>query len=119
MRSSIVRGDDLDILPLPSAIRFLVLDTDVGEVHLVVEVREVVFVGPFAKLVGRPIGVAVVVVMVLVALVEPALVVALQLVVQDDAIDVRAAFEQPRLGLLVRPIICRSCSSSRSRVRPA
>ena len=104
MRSSIVRGDDLDVLPLPSAIRFLVLDADVGEMHLVVEVREVVFVGPFANLIGRPIGVAVVVVMVLVALVEPALVFALQLVVQDDAIDVGAAFEQPRLGLLVRAI---------------
>ena len=26
------------------------------------------------------------------------------LVIQDDAIDVRAAFEQPRLGLLVRPV---------------
>jgi hypothetical protein len=45
------------------------------------------------------IGVAVVVVVVLVAFVQPALVLALELVVQHDPLDVGAALEEPRLGL--------------------
>ena len=39
MRPAIVRRDDLDVLALPTAIRLLVLDADVGEVDLVIEVR--------------------------------------------------------------------------------
>jgi hypothetical protein len=41
---------------------------------------------------------------VLVALVEPTLVLALELVVEDDAIDMRAALQETRLGLFVRAI---------------
>jgi len=52
MGAAIVRGDDLDVLALPAAIRLLVLDADVGEVDLVIEVRQVVFVRPFANLIG-------------------------------------------------------------------
>jgi hypothetical protein len=47
---------------------------------------------------------AVIVVVVLVPLVEPALVLALQLVVEDDALDVRAAVQETVLGLFVRAI---------------
>jgi hypothetical protein len=104
MRPAIVRRDDFDVLALPSAIGFLVLDADVGEVDLVIEVREVVFVRPFANLIGCAIRMAVVVVLVAVALVEPALVLALQLVVEDDALDVRTAVQETVLGLFVRPI---------------
>ena len=74
MGAAIVRRDDLDVLAFPAAIRLLVLDSDVGEVDLVIEVRQIVFVRPFTNLIGRAIGMAVVVVVVLVALVEPALV---------------------------------------------
>jgi hypothetical protein len=119
MGTAIVRCDDLDVLALPAAIRLLVLDANVREVDLVIEVRQVVFVRPFANLIGRAIGMAVVVVMVLVAFVEPALVLALQLVVQDDALDVRTAVQETVLGLFVGAIDLRSCSSSRSRPRPA
>ena len=90
MGAAIVRRDDLDVLALPSAIGLLVLDADVGEMDLVIEVRQVVLVRPFANLIGRAIRMAVVVVVVLVPLVEPALVLALELVVEDDALDVRA-----------------------------
>ena len=44
MGAAIVRRDDLDVLALPAAIRLLVLDADVGEVDLVIEVRQVVLV---------------------------------------------------------------------------
>jgi hypothetical protein len=120
MGAAIVWGDDLDVLALPAAIRLLVLDADVGEMDLVIEVRQVVLVRPFANLIRRSIRMAVVVVVVLVSLVEPALVLALQLVVEDDALDVRTAVQETVLGLFVRAIdLWRSCSSSRSRPRPA
>ena len=104
MGAAIVRGDDLDVLALPSAIRLLVLDADVGKVDLVIEVRQVVFVRPFPNLIGRAIGVAVVVVVVLVALVEPALILALQLVVEDDALDASSILDKPCLGPFVGAI---------------
>jgi hypothetical protein len=47
---------------------------------------------------------SVVVVVVLVAFVEPALVLALQLVVEDDALDVRAALQKTLFGVFVRAI---------------
>ena len=81
MRAAVVRRYDLDVLAFPTAILFLVLDTEVGEVHLVVEVRKLVFVCPSANLIRRTIRMTVVVVVVLVALVQPALVLALELVV--------------------------------------
>src|SRR5439155_5769271 len=102
--SPIVRRDDLNVLALPAPVRLLVLDADVGEMNLVIEVRKVVFVGPLANLIGRAIGVAVVVLVVFVPLVEPPLVIALELVVEDDAVDVCAALEQACLGLVVGAI---------------
>jgi hypothetical protein len=99
-----VRGDDLDVFTLPAAVRLLILDAEIGKVDLVVEVRQVVLVGPFADLVGRAIGVAVVVVALAIVLVKPALIFALEFVVEDDAINVRAALLEPRCRLLVRAI---------------
>jgi hypothetical protein len=104
MSAAIVRRDDLDILSLPATTGLLVFDADVREVDLVIEVRQVMFVSPPANLIGRPIGVAVVVILVLVVLVQPALIVTLQFVIQDDTPDARAAVVEPRLGLLVRAI---------------
>ena len=113
VRAAIVRRDDLDVLALPAAIRLLVLDAQVREMDLVVEVRQVVFGGPLANLIRRAIRVAVVVVVVLVALVEPALVLALQLVVEDDALDVGAALEETR----PRPVRRRDRPGGRAPVR--
>ena len=76
-----MRRDDLDVLAVPAAVRLHVLDAQVREMHLVVEVREVMLGGPFLNLFRRALRVPVVVVVVVVVLVEPALVVALQLVV--------------------------------------
>jgi hypothetical protein len=82
MGAAVVRSDDLNVLPPPTAVRVFVLDADVREVDLIIEVGQVVFVSPLANLVGCPIGVAVVIVVVLVALVQPPLVLALELVVE-------------------------------------
>jgi hypothetical protein len=72
--------------------------------QLVVEVRQVVLARPLTDLICGSIGVSVVVVSVLVALVQPALVLALELVVEDDALDVGAALQQARLCLAVGAI---------------
>jgi hypothetical protein len=101
MCPAIVRRHDLDVLSFPTSIRLLILDADVRKVDLVIEVREVVLVGPLANLIACAIGVAVILVVVLVALVEPTLVLTLQLVVEDHAVDVRAPLQETRLGLLV------------------
>ena len=99
-----MRGDNLDVLSLPPSVGFLILDAGVREMDLVIEVRQVVLVRPLPNLIGRTIGVAVVVVVVLVAHVEPALVIALQLMVEDDTLDMRAALQKTRFGLFVRAI---------------
>src|SRR5262249_46576256 len=69
--------------------------------HLVVEVRQVMFACPVADLVRSSIGMSVVVVVVTVALVQPTLVLALELVVEHDSIDAHAALQQALLGLFV------------------
>ena len=75
-----LRGD-LDVLPIPPAIRLLVLDADVWEMHLIIEVRQVMIERPLANLIGGSIRVPVVVLAVLVVLVQPAVVLALELVI--------------------------------------
>jgi hypothetical protein len=80
--------------------------------HLVIEVRQ----RPFAiSSCVRAIGTAGVVLVLFVALVEPTLVLALQLVVEDDAFDVRTAFQETVLGLFVGAML----SADRARCHPA
>jgi hypothetical protein len=87
-----VDGDDLDVLMVPAAVDLLVFDTQVGEMDLLVEVRQVVFERPIFDLPRVAIGVAVVVLALLVARVQPLLILALELVVEDHALDARVAF---------------------------
>jgi len=99
--TAVVGRDDFDILAVPASVRLLVLDPRIWKVDLVIEVWQVVFIRPFTNLVSGPIGMSVVVVAVPVTLVQPALVVAFELVVEDDAVDAGAALEEPRLGLFI------------------
>jgi hypothetical protein len=87
-------GHDFDVNVIPPPIRILVLDAGIRKMDLLVEVRQVVVTSPFLDLVWVTIGVAVVVVAVAIVLVEPLLVVALELVVENDAIDARPALVQ-------------------------
>jgi hypothetical protein len=82
-----MRRRDLDILTFPTAIWLLILDPQVRDMDLVVEVGQVVVLGPARDFFRRPIGMSVIVVAVAIALVQPRLVFALQLVVQDDSPD--------------------------------
>jgi len=87
MSAAIVDGHDLDILVAHSPVELHVLDTQIWKVDLVVEVRQVVVRGPLLDLVCGAIRVSVMVITVPVALVQPSLIVALELVVEDDAFD--------------------------------
>jgi hypothetical protein len=76
VRAAIVGRDDLDILVVFPAIAVPIFDAQIRKMDLVIEIREVVFVGPFPDLGLGPIRVAVVVVVLAIALMEPALVLA-------------------------------------------
>jgi len=82
---------DLDVVVIPSPVRFLVLDAEVWEMDFVIEVRQVVFEGPLVDFLGGAIGMTVVVRMVAIALVKPPLVLTFEFVVEDDSLDARAA----------------------------
>jgi hypothetical protein len=94
MRPPIVDRRHLDILVLPPPIGPFVFDPEVREVDVVIEVREVVVVGPFLDLVRLAIGPAIRIVAVPISLVQPLLVLTLELVVEDDAIDARPAVSE-------------------------
>jgi hypothetical protein len=85
----IVLGEDLDILMAVSPFE-LVLDPEVGEVHVVVEVWEVVFMGPCFDLPRVPLGAAVAVRPAAIVCLEKALVVAFEVALEDDAANLRA-----------------------------
>ena len=84
-------SNHLDVDVVPAAVGILVLDARIREMHLVIEVRQLVLACPFLDLVRVAIGMAVVVVADAITFVQPLLVVALELVVQHDAIDWGAA----------------------------
>ena len=66
-------GQDLDILVVVTAVDVLVLDAQIGEVHLAIEVGQVVVIRPVASLVLVTIGPAVGVRATAIALVQPLL----------------------------------------------
>ena len=119
MSAAIVRRDDLDVLSAPPAVGLLILDARVRKMHLLIEVRQVVFTRPFANLVWRSIGASVAVIVVFVALVQPALILSLELVIQHDVIHTRAALQEPRLCLFVGAIDLGVVLQLSGRTRPA
>jgi hypothetical protein len=104
VRAPVMDGHHLDIDVVPTSVCVFELDARIREMDLLIEVRQVVFAGPFLDLVWVAIGMAVVVVSVTIALVKPLLVVALELVVQDHPIDPRAALLQALGFAFERPI---------------
>ena len=89
MRTAIVCRDDLDVLMIFPTVKLPIFDAQIRKMDLVVEVRQLVLVGPFPDLVIGPIGVAVVVLAVTITLMEPALVLTLELVIEHDPFDPR------------------------------
>jgi hypothetical protein len=104
MGPAIVRGHDLDVLVPTAAIPILVLDARIGRVHVTVVVGQLVLPRPPRDLFWFPVRPPVAVLLAAVALVEITLVVALQLVVENDATDPTAFAAEPLLGALVGAI---------------
>src|SRR5512144_2345977 len=82
VRAAVVVGHDLEVLVTRTAVAVVVLDACVGEVHMPVVVRQVVLARPARNLVRVAVRPTVAVLAPAVPLVEEALVVALELVVQ-------------------------------------
>jgi hypothetical protein len=89
--ATVIDGHDLDIHVVPSPVGILVLDAHVRKMDLLVEVRQVMLASPFFDFVLVTVGMAVVVSAFPITLVQPLLVVALEFVVENDAIDARPA----------------------------
>jgi hypothetical protein len=54
--AAIVLSRYLDVVMLPTPVALLRLDAEIGEVHLVIEVRQVVLKGPLADFVLGAVG---------------------------------------------------------------
>jgi hypothetical protein len=93
--ATVMLGHDFDVVVIPPAVRLLVFDAQIGKMDLVIEVRKVVFASPLANLVLAPIRFVVGVSPPSVARMQPRLIVALELVVEDDSTDVCTALSQP------------------------
>ncbi|MBY0496319.1 MAG: hypothetical protein K2Y23_19090 [Cyanobacteria bacterium] len=91
MGAAIVAGHDLEILVPRAAVSVLVLDPGVRKPDVTVVVRQLVFPGPSGNLFGLTVWPAVAVLLAAIALVQEALIVALELVVEDDAPDTAAS----------------------------
>lgn len=93
--ASIVQGDDLDVTVIPASVRLLVLDAQVGKMHLFVEIWKVMITRPQLNFFRVAIRRSVRIVPITIAFMQPALIVALEFVVEDDAVDACAALCEP------------------------
>ena len=112
--AAVVRREQLDVLVMFPAID-LVLDAVVGEMHLAIEVRQVVLARPVADLVLVAAGSAVAVRAVAVVVLQELLVLALQVLLEDDASDLEVS--RARLGDGLPPGGTSRRDSSRGRSR--
>jgi hypothetical protein len=86
VRPAVVFCDDFHVLVKFAAIE-LVLDPEVRDVHVAVEVGQVVFACPFLDLVRVAVGASIAVRAVAIALLEELLILAPQVAFEDDATD--------------------------------
>ena len=103
MGTAVVVRDHFDVFVTVTPIE-LVLKPEIGEVDRLVEVREVVLVRPGFDLARVAIRSPVAVWPAAVVLLEPLLVLPLEVVLEHDATDVRALLAKPLLGAQVRAI---------------
>jgi hypothetical protein len=94
--TTVVRGNDLDVFMTLASIE-LVLDPKIGKVHSLIEVRKLVFMRPALDFTRVAIGPAVTVRPATISFLKPLLVLALELLLEDDASDVGTFVAQTRL----------------------
>jgi hypothetical protein len=95
---------DLDVFHLPLTVWPLVFDADVRKVDVAVDDRKVSTRCPFRHVTGRSIAITLGAAALAIEIAQEALIVALQLVVEDDAPDPAATIPQSFLGALVGAI---------------
>jgi hypothetical protein len=113
MGAAVMRRDDLEVFDLSAPISVLVLDADIRKLDVLVFVRQPVRQRPFPDFVGRAIGPAIAVPLLSIALLEEALVFALQLEVEDDSPDMATAISDHLRGSFVGPMKMRVVSDLR------
>lgn len=87
MRAAVVLGRDLDVLVLPVVVSVLVLNADVGNVHVAIEAGEVVFARPGLNLTNVVVRAAVTVLSATVSPLPEALILPFELEVESDTPD--------------------------------
>jgi hypothetical protein len=100
MRPAVVFGDDFDVQVVMASLE-LVLEADVGKVHALIEVRQVVLARPLLDFAGVPIRATVAVRALSIALLQERLVLPFELALHDDIPDVRAAFAELAGGVSI------------------
>ena len=102
--ATVMGGDDLDVLMPRAAVPVFVLDAGIREPDVPIVVRQLVLARPPRDLGGLAIRPAVAVLLPSIALVEEPLIVALELVVENDAPNPAALASQAFVGALIGAI---------------
>jgi hypothetical protein len=103
VRAAVVLRQDLDVLIAVAAFE-LVLDPEVRKVHAVIEVRQVVLTSPFFDLMRVPIRTPVTVRPTAIVFLEKALVLALEVLLEDHAVYLRTLLAESLLSAEVGAI---------------
>src|SRR5262249_54004557 len=93
--AAVVDRGDLHVAVEVVSVRLEIVDPNVRKGDVPVEVREVVFECPSFNFTLRPVGSTIGIRIASIALVEPLLILAFQLVVEGDVVDAIAAFKKP------------------------
>jgi hypothetical protein len=104
MGAAVVGRDDLEVVDVSAPVPILVLDTDVWKLDVFVFVWQPMRQCPLANLVGRAIRPAVAVTLLAIALLKEALVLALQLVVENHPTDLATPLPDFVSGPFVRSV---------------
>ena len=104
MGAPIMAGDNLEILMTRAAVPVLVLDAGIRETHVSIVVGQLMFPRPARNLFGLTVRPAVAVLLAPVALVQEALIVAFELVVEHDSPHPTTLPSQALLGALIGTI---------------
>ena len=104
MGAAIVLRRDLEIEVVDLSIDVSILDAGIGEMDLLIEVRQVVLARPLFDLLGLRVGPAVAVSIAAIPLLQEPLIVAFQLAIEFDANDACLAALEPFSGLQIGTI---------------
>ena len=100
MSAAVVRREQLDVLVVLAAVD-LVLDAVIGEMHLAIEVRQVVLARPVADLFLAAVRSSVAVWSVAVVVLQELLVLAFEILLEDDAADLEIRMLVSKEGFLL------------------